>query len=359
MFHKKIWLVVSLLVVISMILTACAPKAEPLPTEKPATQVPTVAAPTKVQFCIMYSSSITENGWDASSYQSFLTFAANPGVKIEVLPLKYTVGLYGDEAVAAFRSYAEGGCDIIWDMNGNQQTLVDLSKEYPNVMFVQVGSGWIDGGGKNLYQYMHRCYDGSYLMGVLAGLTTKGTVIGAVGGFPAEDTNGELNGFFEGAKSVKPELKQKVAFINSWYDPVAASEAALSQEAAGADRLFMSADSFDSCGPDKKTMCFGPYIDFSQLYPGAVMASFVATWEPSYTWATQEWVKAKTNDVWSGGPLSFENRMATGACKIVLGQGIEATLPADVLTKYKATYEGIMNGSIVPTLNKDEPVSDQ
>jgi basic membrane lipoprotein Med (substrate-binding protein (PBP1-ABC) superfamily) len=206
---------------------------------------------------------------------------------------------------------------------------------------------------------MHRCYDGSYLMGVLAGLMTKGTAIGGVGGFPAEDTVDEINSFFAGAKSVKPELKQKVTFINSWYDPIAAGEAAQSQKAAGADMVYMGSESFDSCGAGKGLMCFGSYMDWSQLYPGAMMASFVATWEPAYKWAVQAWIKAKATGEWSGGPLSFTNKMATGACTVTLGKGIQDTLPADVLAKYNATYEGIMNGTIVPTLDTSVTVSDK
>jgi len=50
--------------------------------------------------------------------------------------------------------------------------------------------------------------------------------------------------------------------------------------------------------------------------------------------------------------------MVTGACTIQLGAGVEETLPADVLAQYNATYEGIMNGSIVPTLNIEEPGSE-
>jgi hypothetical protein len=50
--------------------------------------------------------------------------------------------------------------------------------------------------------------------------------------------------------------------------------------------------------------------------------------------------------------------MASGACTVKLGEGIEETLPADVLEQFNATIEGIMDGSIVPTLNIEEPVSE-
>lgn len=367
MYRNKLLFVLSMLVAMGLLITSCAAPTQPPPTEpptvvepaavEPAATEPAVAVPTQVQFCSMYSTSITENGWDKSGYQSFLRFAENSGMDIQVLPLKFTEGLYGDEADAAMRAFAESGCDIIWGHGGYNDIIIEVAKAYPDVMFIEVGSGLISAEG-NHYHYMNRCYDGSYLMGVLAGLMTKGTAIGAVGGFPAEDVNDNINGFFEGAKSVNPELKQKVSFINSWYDPVAAGELAEAQKAAGADQLFMLAENFDVCGSGKGAMCYGPYIDFSEMYPGAVMASFTTTWEPAYEWALQEWVTAKTTGVWNGHPYGFENNMATGACTIVLGAGIEATLPPEVLTQYEATFDGIMDGSIVPTKNIEEPVSE-
>jgi basic membrane lipoprotein Med (substrate-binding protein (PBP1-ABC) superfamily) len=196
-------------------------------------------------------------------------------------------------------------------------------------------------------------------MGVLAGLMTEGTAIGAAGGFPAEDVNDVINAFFAGAKSVKPELVQKVGFINSWYDPVAAGELAEAQKAAGVDQLLMAAENFDVCGPGTGAMCYGPYIDFSELYPGNVMASYLATWEPGYEWALEEFLKYKETGEWNGGPLGFENNMATGACTVELGEGVEETLPEDVLEQFNETYEAILNGDIVPELNIEEPVSEE
>jgi basic membrane protein A and related proteins len=359
-----------LILLLSMVISSCGgttPTAEVLsPTAVPPTPVAAVPAPTattstssvpnQVQFCTMFASSIVNNGWDRTGYESFQSFAQDPDAEINVLPLKYTEGLFGDQAASAIRAYAESGCDIIWLHGGWSDIVPGIAKEYPNVMFVQVGSGVLSAEG-NTYHYMHRCYDGSYLMGVLAGLTTEGTAIGAVGGFPAEDVNDNINGFFEGAKSVDPDLKQKVGFVNSWYDPVAAGEIAEAQKAAGTDRVLMLAENFDVCGPDKNAMCFGPYVDYSQIYPGAVLASFVATWEPGYNWALQEWIKAKTTGVWEGKMYGFETNMVSGACKVVLGEGVEATLSPEVLKQFNDTYEGIMDGTIKPTLNIEEPTS--
>ncbi|MFV1949259.1 MAG: BMP family protein [Anaerolineales bacterium] len=371
---NKFLFILSILVVLGLILSGCQRAAEEPVAEEPAAEEVVVeeaeaeeteeevaeeasALPESVQFCTIYSTSITDNGWDRSGHESFLRFLESPGMDIEVKELRFAEGLWGDEAEAAMREYAESGCDIIWAHGGYNDIILNTYMDYPEVMFVEVGSGWID-GDQNNYHYMYRCYDGVYLMGVLAGLMTEGTAIGSAAGFPAEDVNDVINAFFAGAKSVKPELKQKVGFINSWYDPVAAGELAEAQKAAGVDQLLMAAENFDVCGPGTGAMCYGPYIDFSEYYPGAVMASYLATWDPAYEWALAEWAKFKETGEWNGGPLGFENNMATGACTVMLGAGIEETLPADVLEQFNATYDAILSGELVPELDTSEPVSE-
>jgi basic membrane protein A len=373
MSKKRLLNILGLLIIGAMLITACKttateapaveepsveePEVEEPEVEEPVVDEPVMDAPTQVQFCTMYSTSITDNGWDVSGHESFLRFAENPGADIEVLDLKFIEGLWGDEAEAAMRAYAEADCDILWSHGGYNDIVYNISPEYPEVMFVEIGSGWID-GDDNHYHYMNRCHDGSYLMGVLAGMTTEGDVLGIVGGYPGEDVNDNINGFVEGARTIDPDLRQSVSFINSWYDPVAAGEIAEAQKAAGADMLYMLAENFDVCAPGEGAMCFGPYIDFSQLYPGAVMASFYTTWDAAYEWALQEWLTAEATGEWDGGHLGFENSMVSGACTIILGEGIEETLSADVLAEYNRVEAGIMDGSIVPTLNIEVPVSD-
>jgi len=376
---KKVLWALSLLIIGAMLLTACKGAATEAPVvdepvvdepvvdepvvdepvvDEPVVDEPVVEVPTKVQFCTMYSTSITDNGWDVSGHESFMRFQQNPGADIEVLDLKWVEGFWGGpDAVAAMKGYAEGGCDIIWGHGGYFAEQFEVAPLYLDVMFVGVGSGYA-GGENNDYHYMNRCHDGSYLMGVLAGLMTEADVIGIVGGYPGEDVNDNIHGFMEGARTIKPELKLSVSFIQSWYDPTLAGEYAEAMKAAGADMLYMLAENFDVCGEGQGAMCFAPYIDWSQLYPGAVMASFYTTWDAAYEWALQEWLAAKASGEWNGGLLGFENWMASGACEIILGEGIEETLPADVLAEYRRVEAGIMDGSIVPTLNIEVPVSD-
>jgi hypothetical protein len=88
------------------------------------------------------------------------------------------------------------------------------------------------------------------------------------------------------------------------------------------------------------------------------MASFAATWEPGYQWTLQQWAKAKETGEWAGGPYQFEFTMASGGCDVVFGEGIEETLPADVLQQFNDTRAAILDGSLVIEVDISEPQSE-
>lgn len=368
---KKLLLWIISLILLASVVASCGGGAAPVaeePAEEPVVEeVATVEeladdegieSPKQVQFCTMYSTSITDNGWDRSSHESFLRFQQNPGIDIQVLDLKWIEGLYGDEAEAAMRAFAESGeCDILWGQGGYNDIIKNISGDYPDMMFVEVGSGLIEAKG-NHYHVMHRCYDGMYVLGVLAGHLAKGSAIGAVGTYPAEDVNDAMNGFFDGAQSVNPDLKQKVAFINSWYDPALAGEAANAQIAAGADQIFMFGENFEVCG-ENNIMCYGPYIDYSKIYPEAALGSFLSTWEPYYSYALNEWYKVQTTDAeYSGEPYGFTGMMANGGCDVALSEELASTLPEDALQAFNDTRLAVLDGTLVVPLDISEPKSE-
>jgi basic membrane lipoprotein Med (substrate-binding protein (PBP1-ABC) superfamily) len=52
------------------------------------------------------------------------------------------------------------------------------------------------------------------------------------------EVNRLVNAFSDGVQEVNPQAQVLVTFINSWFDPAAAKEAALAQVDAAADVLF-------------------------------------------------------------------------------------------------------------------------
>ena len=65
-----------------------------------------------------------------------------------------------------------------------------------------------------------RFYEGRYVQGVVAGLTTKSNKIGYVAAFPIPEVIQGINSFAQGLKSVNKNATISVVWANTWYDPV-------------------------------------------------------------------------------------------------------------------------------------------
>jgi basic membrane lipoprotein Med (substrate-binding protein (PBP1-ABC) superfamily) len=347
MFTKKMWQIMCLMAIFALVLTACA-SDEPV-VEEPTAVVeeeptePPVETPTEVQFCVMLAVGL-DQGWDRTFWDSFTRVMEDPPLGLVVHEMKLTEGLWGDEAEAAMREYAESGeCDIIWPHGGYNDNIDNLKADYPDIMWVEVGSGVLEYGDNN-YHFWLRCHEPSYVMGVLAGHLSETNVFGGVGTYPASDVNDSLNSFFDGA-------------INSWYDPAAANEAAAAQIAAGAEHIDMYAETFDSCA-EGGVYCYGAYNDYSEYYPTTALASFVVKWDTAIVWAIEEWVAAVTGDGFDAPEAPTFTLASDGSCDVALSEELASTLPADALAAYNEARDAILDGSLQVEFNDSLPESD-
>jgi basic membrane protein A and related proteins len=117
---------------------------------------------------------------------------------------------------------------------------VEAAQRYPHVIFVN------EGGFKrapNVASYLPDAYQCYYLFGLIAGALTTTNKIGYVSTYPGPDVKRFINAMALGLHLVKPNAVVNVSWINSWYDPPAAKEAAESAIAQGADVLATDMDS--------------------------------------------------------------------------------------------------------------------
>ena len=81
------------------------------------------------------------------------------------------------------------------------------------------------------------------------------------------EVNRIANAFIAGAQAVNPEVEAKVSFINSWFDPAAAKEAALAQIDAGADVLYAERCGVIEAAPGTDLLAIGNMSDQQPLAP--------------------------------------------------------------------------------------------
>jgi basic membrane lipoprotein Med (substrate-binding protein (PBP1-ABC) superfamily) len=171
-----------------------------------------------------------------------------------------------------------------------------------------------------------------------------------VGGYAIPEVNRLMQAFMEGAKSVNPNVKFLVSFINSWYDPPKAKEAAFAMIDRGADVMYAERFGVSDAAKEKGVKVIGNVIDTSAQYPGTVLASAIWHMEPSIDRAIAAVIDDKFEAI-DYGPFSF---MAHNGASLVID---EKLVPADVVKLVKEKEKEITDGMFRVNINDAEPKS--
>jgi len=155
---------------------------------------------------------------------------------------------------------------------------------------------------ENVGTYFGRMYQARYLSGIVAGKMTETNLIGYVAAFPIPEVIRGINAFALGVQSVNPDAKVKVVWTNTWYDPVAEKEAAVSLlEAGGVDVIAQHQDTpFPQLAAEERgAFSVGYNTDMREFAPDAVLTSPVWNWAEYYiptveaildgTWETEQY----------------------------------------------------------------------
>ena len=190
------------------------------------------------------------------------------------------IGYAGDmERVLRETAEADQPDIIFGDAFGNEEAARAVAADYPDIAFV-FGSG----GGPaepNFSVFDNWIHEPAYLAGMIAGGVTESNVVGVVGGFPVPEVNRIVNAFIAGAQETNEDVEVKVTFLNSWFDPAAAKEAALAQVGADADVLFAERFGVIEAAEENDLVAIGNMSDQQELAPNNVATS--VTWNMAPT----------------------------------------------------------------------------
>ncbi len=247
------------------------------------------------------------------------------------------------------REYAEQGMDlIVGEAFAVERAARKVAAEYPDTAFL-MGSSF--GPAKpNFSVFDNWIHEPSYLTGMIAGATTKSNVIGMVGGYAIPEVNRLMNAFMEGALSTNPDVKFLVTFINSWYDPPKAKEAAFAMIDKGADILYAERFGVSDAAKEKGILAIGNVIDTAGDYPDTILASALWHMEPTIDKAIEA-VATDSFEPSDYGPYSF---MSYGGGSFVAD---EKLAPADALKAAKEKEQEILDGLFRVNVNDSEPKS--
>ena len=262
---------------------------------------------------------------------------------------KWSENVANNDYERIMRQYAEEGSDlVIGEIFGVERAARRVAASYPKVAFL-MGSSF--GPLKpNLSVFDNFIHEPSYLTGMVAGKTTKSNTIGMVGGYAIPEVNRLMNAFMDGAREMNPNVKFLVSFINSWYDPPKAKEAAFAMIDRGADILYAERFGVSDAAKERNVKVIGNVIDTSSQYPGTVLASALWHMEPTVDRAIKAVMEGRFEAA-DYGPFSY---MAQGGASLAMDDQL---VPADVAKLVKDKEKEITDGLFRVNVNDAEPKS--
>ena len=237
---------------------------------------------------------------------------------------------------------------IMGDAFGNEEAVRRVAADYPEIAFA-FGSGF-GPTEPNMAVFDNWIHEPAYLLGMLAGGLTTSNTVGVVGGVPVPEVNRITNAFIEGCKAQNPDCKVLVSFINSWFDPAVAKEAALAQIDSGADVLYAERFGVIEAAAENGLWAFGNMSDQNELAPEYVVSSAVWNLDPTVDYLLNQ-VSAGS---FTAQDLKDFSMVGKGGASLAPYHGLESKLPADLLEAVNTAYEQIQSGMM--RVNIDEAV---
>ena len=248
----------------------------------------------KLKVGFIYVGPVGDHGW---SYQHDLGRKAIEKALGDKVETTYVESVPEADSERAIEQLARTGHGLIFTTSfGFMEPTLKVAKKYPNVKF-EHATGFKR--APNLATYAAKFHEGRYVIGQIAGKMTKSGTIGYVGAFPIPEVVSGINSYFLGAQSVNPDVKLKVVWANSWYDPAKEADAAKALLDQGVDVLAQHTDSPGSAAGcrGRGKFGFGQASDMERFAPKAQLTAIVDNWADYYVAR----MKAVLDGTWKSG----------------------------------------------------------
>jgi basic membrane protein A len=253
----------------------------------------------KLKVGFVYVGPIGDFGYSYQHNQGRLALEKALGDKVETT---YLENVAETDSERAIEQLARAGDKLIFTTSfGFMEPTLKVAKRFPAVKF-EHATGYKR--APNVSTYSIRWYEGRYVMGKIAGKVTKSNTIGYIVSFPIPEVVSGINAFMLGAQSVNPNVKVKIVWVNSWFDPGKEADAAKALISQGADVLVQHTDSAAPMQEAEKAgkFAFGQASDMIKFGPHAQLTALTDNWGPYYIQRANAVLDGtwKSTDTWGG-----------------------------------------------------------
>ena len=294
-------------------------------------------APLKV--ALIVTGKAEDGGWNQCAYDGLMLLKNTYNVEVSVVE---------DVSVADVEShlisYGNDGYDIVFGHSQQYgEYMVDVADMFPNTYFVAIEG--TDCNGSNMGSYQLKCQETAYVIGILAAKTSQSQKVLIVSSFPGPSMNKIVNGYYEGAKSVNPDIEVLDQYTNSYVDMTVAQEIAENAISSGVDFIYHCANAAGDpaliAGINHQLPVVGDSYDKSYL-----SADYVLT---SAQYNVDKLMEKAYNDVVNGtfNGSVVEGGMADGVVGLVYGDAsFNPSVPEDLQAELSDLIAKITAGEV-------------
>ncbi|WP_419758555.1 BMP family ABC transporter substrate-binding protein [Acidisoma sp.] len=230
--------------------------------------------PPKIAF--IYLGAISDGGWTGAQNRARIIMQKTFH---EHIPYVENIPEQTEKVEQTIELFLNRGYNvIIGGTYGYGDAFAAEAKSHPHVAFVNMGGVTM---GPNLESPYPKTFQGWYLAGYAAGSVTKSKTIGMIEGFPIPSVVWDINAYELGAEAANPGTVAKVAFVNSWDDPVKEGQLSNAMIEQGADVIATDMDSPAAIVQAEKAgkYSIGYQNDMSADAPKGILTSVVFYWD--------------------------------------------------------------------------------
>ncbi|MEZ5734119.1 MAG: BMP family ABC transporter substrate-binding protein [Paracoccaceae bacterium] len=182
----------------------------------------------------------------------------------------------------ALRRLAEAGANpVVMTGFAFGDVLGQVAPDFPDTKFAIIDVDWLD--IPNVLQVAFTEHEGSYLVGMMAGMASKSGTVGFIGGMDIPLIRKFACGYVQGVKAANPNAtviqNMTGTTPTAWNDPVKGAELAKAQKSQGADVIYAAAGGTGigvlQAAADEGILSIGVDSNQNHLHPGQVLTSML------------------------------------------------------------------------------------
>lgn len=260
-----------------------------------------------------------------------------------------------EDYIPNLTKFAREPRDITWAVGFKfEKAIPEVAKQFPNAKFGIVDSNLGGNIPNNVTAVTFKEEEGSFLMGVIAGLTTKTNKVGFIGGISSPLISKFESGFKAGVHAVNPQATVQSAYAESFTDATKGRSLAQNMYNDGYDIIYHASGGvgkglFDEVKTREqgKFWAIGVDMDQSSLAPEHTLSSMVKRVDVAVFDVTKQVKEGKFE-----GGKQIELGLKEGA--VGFADNTSKHVSEDVLKKVEEYKQKIINGEINVPKTEDE-----